>query len=303
MERTKNIRKPDLIISSDWHLREDTPICRTDDFWAAQWKKVLYIKELQYKYQCPVFHAGDLFHHWKPSPHLLSTTIDSLPEQFHTILGQHDIPQHNLQLADKSGVHTLYRAGKLQILPECHYGQDPTDETLRLWIPIDETNDSFKIDRRMILVWHHLTYITKPFPDASGGMAEGILRKYPQFDLIITGDNHQSFWVNHAGRLLVNPGSLTRQTADQAEFKPRVYLWYADTNTVQSVYLPIEEGVISREHIDHKEEHDKRIDAFISKLDGDWQVELSFEQNLKAFFEKNNIRDLVKELIFKAIEQ
>ena len=65
----------DLILTSDWHLRESTPECRTDDFWEAQWKKIDFIKELSEKHGAFVFVAGDIFHHWKPSPNLIRKTI------------------------------------------------------------------------------------------------------------------------------------------------------------------------------------------------------------------------------------
>lgn len=295
MERTK-YKKPDLILTSDWHLREDTPVCRTDDFWDAQWRKVAFISGTQQKYQCPVIHAGDLFDHWKPSPHLLTLAISNLPKEFYTVYGQHDLPQHNIQLGYKTGIKTLEEAGIVKMHDECyktlefqliHFGQNP--------IPINT-------EKVHILVWHHLTYITKPFPGASGGMAEGILRKYP-YDLIVTGDNHASFSTSYQGRLLVNPGSLTRQTADQADFQPRVALWYAETNTIEWVNIPIQKDVISREHLERKEERDQRIDAFVSKLSDDYEVGLSFEENLNAFFEIQRIRDSVKQLVFKAIEK
>lgn len=293
MERTK-YKKPSLILTSDWHLREDTPICFTGDFQKEQWEAVEYVKGIQLQWECPVIHAGDLFHHWKPSPALLSQAMWFLPQNFKTIYGQHDLPAHNWNLREKSGLHTLKVAGVLNILPGCHYGQEPTDPTIRACEFTKQKN---------ILVWHHLTYINKPYPEATGGMAEGILRKYPQFSLICTGDNHQSFSTEYQGRLLVNPGNLTRQTADQADYQPRVALWYAETNTIEWVNIPIQQGVISREHLDRKEERDQRIDAFISKLSNEYEIGLSFEQNLNTFFEKNNIKDTVKELIFKAIEK
>ena len=61
---------------------------------------------------------------------------------------------------------------------------------------------------RKVLVWHHMTYITKPFPGVTGGNAGGILRKYPEYDLIVTGDNHVSFTTEYEGKRLVNPGIL-----------------------------------------------------------------------------------------------
>jgi len=293
MQRTRqNNKHPSLIITSDWHLREDTPVCWTGDFDEEQWNSVLFVKRLQEQYSCPVVHAGDLYHHWKPSPYLLTRTIKYLPKRFYTIYGQHCLPQHNLDLAIKSGVNTLAEAGVLEVMGQVHYGQEPADiSSICAGLPTQR-----------ILVWHHMTYITPPFPGATGGNATNILKKYSQFDLIITGDNHQSFSTTYQDRLLVNPGSLTRQTADQIDFQPRVALWYAETNTIEWVNIPVAKGVISREHIDKVEERDGRIEAFISRLDKEYEVGMSFEQNLEEFFAKNDVRDSVKQIIYKAIE-
>jgi predicted phosphodiesterase len=291
-------KKADAIFTADWHLREDTPTCYTGDFQTEQWTSTDFISALQRQHECPVIHAGDLFHHWKPSPYLLSQAIKHLPRNFFTVYGQHDLPQHSWDLREKSGIHTLERAETLKVLNGCHFGQEPLDDkdgVLRRFSMLTNT--------RNILVWHHMTYITPPFPGATGGNAMNILKKYPAYDLIVTGDNHQSFYVEHEGRLLVNPGSLTRQTAAQIDFKPSVYLWYADTNAVKQVFVPIEEGVISREHIEVVEQRDARIDAFISRLDGQWDTAMSFEENLERFKEANNISTSVINIIYKAIEQ
>lgn len=289
--RRYNIQKPDNILCSDMHLREDSPKCWIGDFQMEQWLSVVTISSLQEKYKCPVIHAGDLFHHWKPSPWLIAQAIDLLPKEFYTIYGQHDLPQHNWELRGKSGLNALRVAGKINVLSGYHYGQQ---------IYTGASRDS-RFDKT--LVWHHMTYITPPFPGAKpDGQAIEILKKYPQFDLIVTGDNHQSFSVKYKGRLLVNPGSMTRQKADQIDFQPRVALWYAETNTIEWVNLPIEENVISREHIDKQDKKQKRIEAFVSSLDIDWEREESFEKNLEIFKNKNRIRKSVLDIINKAID-
>jgi len=299
MQRNK---KPDLILTADWHLREDTPICFTGDWHQEQWKAVEVVRGLQATYGCSVVHAGDLFHHWKPSPGLLSQALWFLPEKFYTIYGQHDLPQHNFQLRSNSGLHTLEVAGKIEVLPNCHYGQEPDIMHPSLHLVTNQAKTQEEYWERRILVWHYMTYVTPPFPGATEGQSIGILKKYPQFDLICTGDNHQSFFTEYKGRLLVNPGSLTRQSAKQIDFKPRVYLWYAETNTVEPVYLPIQDGVISKEHLDNIEKRDARIEAFISQLDKDWIAEMSFEDNLEHFREINNISDGIMNIIYKALE-
>ncbi|NMC60068.1 MAG: hypothetical protein GYA51_11925 [Candidatus Methanofastidiosa archaeon] len=283
-------KQADAILCSDIHLREDTPTCWIGDFQKEQWDALNFVKVLQEVHSCPVFHAGDLFHHWKPSPWLLSRTTQNLPKDFISVYGQHDLPQHNIELVEKCGMWNLMLNGKLCILQQGHWG----------WEPLG--GRGMIIKNRETLVWHHMTYIKPPFPGASGGQADTILRKYPQFDLIVTGDNHQSFSTSVDGRLLVNPGSLTRQTADQIDFQPRVALWYAETNTIEWVNIPIQQNAITREHLEVKEQRNERIGAFISKLDGDWVAGMSFEENLKAFFEKNNTRDSVKQIIYTAIE-
>lgn len=291
MERIKSNKVPTLILCSDFHLREDTPTCFTSDFQKEQWDAVDFISDIQEKHNCPVVHAGDLFHVWKSSPWLLRETMRHIPKMFGTIYGQHDLPSHNLQLVDKCGINVLEEAGKLTVLEGCHWGQTP--ETYK--------SPDFIKDKR-VLIWHHLTYLTKPFPGAEGGMAEGLLRKYPQFSLIVTGDCHQSFTTEYQGRRLVNPGNLTRQTADQADFQPRVALWYSEDNSIEWVNLPIQEGVISREHLEIKEQRNARIDAFVSSLNGEYKTEMSFEDNLRNFLEVNPVRDSVKQIIYKNLE-
>jgi DNA repair exonuclease SbcCD nuclease subunit len=290
MIRTKQIKKADLILTADWHLRETIPICRIDDYPTTQWTKVDFISELQRKHNCPVIHAGDLYDYWKPSPALLSDTIKHLPDQFYTVYGNHDLPQHSMELAHKCGIYTLYAANAIH--PQCR-----TDIEFLSW------NEKPKSKTANILVWHIFTWTNRePFPGCSDLTATCLLRKYPQFDLIVTGDNHKPFTSEYKGRLLVNPGSMMRMDADQINHRPRVYLWHSETNTVEPVFIPIEKNVISREHLELKERQNNRIEAFVGKLNDDWQVKASFEDNLKQFESTNKIHKSVMDLVYKSIE-
>ena len=49
-----NQRNVTALFTSDLHLREDTPVCRTDDFLKAQIKKLKFLSALQAKHNCPV---------------------------------------------------------------------------------------------------------------------------------------------------------------------------------------------------------------------------------------------------------
>lgn len=295
MQRTRILQTPktcDAILTGDWHLREDIPVCRTDAFQTTQWNKVRVISELQQKYKCPVIHSGDLFHHWKPSPWLLSKTIEYIPYDFYTIYGNHDLPQHNIELQDKCGIYNLWVSGKIHMLSGTHWGE----------IPVKETHPIL-IQGKKILVYHVMTYQgKKPWPGCTDSMGAALLRKYPEYDLILTGHNHTPFVETHQDRLLVNPGSIMRQFADQIDHRPRVYLYNASENTATPYYLPIEEGVVTREHLQTEEERNNRMEAFITRLNSDWETSLSYEANLESFFAANQIRQSVKDIIYKSME-
>ncbi len=284
----------DLIICSDIHLREDRPVCRTDDFVnTTQWRKMDVLCGLQSKYGCPVIHAGDLFHHWKPSPELLSKTIEHLPNQFYTVYGNHDLPQHNMDMVEKCGVYTLRTANAVEIsannhglsIEMKHWGEKPLNEKYK-----------------SILVWHVFNYQgAEPWPGCTSPTATKLLKQYPQYKLIITGDNHTPFVQEYKGRLLVNPGSLSRQKTDETH-EPRVYLYNEASNTVVPFFIPIESDVITSEHLQREKQRDERITTFVSQLNEKWKVGLSFSENLKRFENKNNVRKSVMEIVYKAIE-
>lgn len=303
MQRTRkpNSEAPSAILCGDFHLRDDVPICRNPEtFEGEQWAKLQFVKDLQIKHNCPVIHSGDLFNHWKPSPYLLAKTMEHLPDKFFTIFGNHDLPQHNLKLQNKCGIYALEKAGKLIILPRLHWGKSPED--LR-YPEFGGIEDWVSIKNKSILVWHVMTYTGKlPWPDCPAPSAGKLLRKYPQYDLILTGHNHKPFWTKEENRLLLNPGSLMRQAADQIDYRPAVWLWFSGTNTVQPIYLPFRKESVSNTHLESKKDRDNRIDSFVSKLNSDFVSELSFEDNLEKLISENKLRDSVKQIIYSSIE-
>src|SRR6056297_209894 len=222
MKRTKKLRgaqpfrKASAIITGDWHLREDTPLCRTDDYWEAQWRKVDFVSDLQNKHQCPVTHSGDLFNHWKPSPYLLTKTIEYLPEDFWTVFGNHDLPQNNIEMREKSGIEVLDRTRVLDVLSGYHWNQPLPKKPV---YPV-----GLNMFEKRMLVWHTMVWQgDQPWPGCTDPEAGKLLRDTKGPDIIVTGHNHKPFVAERDGRLLVNPGSLMRMSADQLCHEPRVY--------------------------------------------------------------------------------
>ncbi len=285
--------KPSAILTSDWHLRETKPRCRIDNFFANQWKKVEFVFSIQQKYSVPVLHAGDLFHHWKPSPYLLTMSINLLPIDFYTVYGQHDMPNKNADLAYKSGVKTLNDAGVITALNNGSWGSKPTR--------MDKDFEEEVFNSIMILhqpVWDGKNV---PWPGCDWMTAKEVLDEFNDYKLVLTGDHHKPFVYKRKNQILVNPGPLTRQSADE-NFVPRVYLYYAETNEVEPVYLPYDDEAVTREYIEQEEKRDKQMEAFVSRLNNEWDITISFEENVERFFSKNKVRKSVKEIINKAME-
>ena len=292
---------PDCILTSDWHIRADTPQCRTDDFTEAMWKKVQFINDLATEHDIPILLAGDLSHRPQWPNWLIEKFMSIISDvEIIAIAGQHDLPGHNLEAIPQSGFGVLMRAGYITTpMPTTMLN----NKSLPPWIAGFSYGTEITKTDSSVAMTHQMVIEDKPYwPGQVASSAKSLLKKFPGYKLILSGDNHQSFVVEYEGRLLVNPGSMMRSTADQIDHRPRVYLWESKTNSVEAVYLPIEQGVIDRSHIDTKKEKDARIEAYTTRLSERYEVGLSYEENLKAYFEENRTRQQIKDRIWEACE-
>lgn len=295
--QVKQKPQADAILSADWHIRPDTPVCRTDNFWEAQEKKINFILDLREQHGCPLLIAGDLGDYplnrgW---PTWLSRWAIKKFKGHHivSICGQHDLPNHRLDLWEKSGIGILEAAGVIKVLGFNDFTHTLSDNpTIELAMfpygkEIQPIYKGKKPDWPVIAMTHEMVIESKKlWPGQVAPKGHQLLKKFPEYSLILTGDNHNPFVCEYQGRLLVNPGSLMRTTASQESHRPRVYLWWAETNEIEAVYLPIEDGVISREHIDMAEERSDRMDAFVARVRDDVEIALSYEDNVENYLKR-----------------
>lgn len=306
--KRKNKENPTAILSADWHIRDDRPVCRTDNFIEAMLLKLGFIQGLASKYNCPVLIAGDLGHKPMWGDKLLNLIIHYLSltdTQYIIIPGQHDLPNHRLDKWKDAGIGVLDKSIKNFEVAEYEGGNGTSKAAQLAAFPYSTKIKSYKKkSKRLVALTHQMVIQSqkkKLWYDQVANHGKRLLKKYPCYDLIVSGDNHQSFVVEHAGRVLVNPGSIMRMTANQINHKPSVYLWYAESNTVERVYLPIEQNVINREHIDIISKRNDRIDSFVNKLKDTGEVGLSFENNMKSFLQTNKIKKKIKEKIWESL--
>lgn len=293
------------VIVGDPHLREDTPVCRTDDFYPVQMAKLDHLVSECRHYDCPLFCPGDVFNTWKPGLTVLGDTISALrhlPSLFITIAGNHDMPQHNPELLQKSGLGVMKKAGVVFLLDE------------RMPETIGDRMDVYalpwgasgvicrKSDKNKVLLAHAMIWKSEaPFPGAEGmSAAQFIKRTGRDYRLIISGHNHEHFSLTVGNTTLINPGSMMRQSADQADHKPGYYLLHDDWSLTWVPFI-IDPKAVTREHIITETEKSDRIEAFVSHIKDNFQVGLSFEKNMEAYFTANRVTDQEKKLILECM--
>lgn len=311
MKRKRKIA--DLILISDLHLRETAPVSRVDDYMEAQENKLKFLSELQSKNEkCPILCAGDIFDYWKASPGLCAWAYNWLPDDIITIPGNHDLPMHSMEEYKRSALYLMEKVGKIRVLNMEHYEQTIQINGMEITgVPFGKIEEFSAMPRqkmytgtRNILILHHLVFPSRP-PHWAAHAYSGpeLMEEFEDFDLIITGDNHQSFVVQSGEDILVNPGSMMRMEAAQVEMEPKCYLYYAKENRVRAVNFPIEKNVHNTDYLERVKDRENRIEAYISKINHGWEGGLSFTGNLNSFFEKNKIPWKVREIIWEHMEQ
>lgn len=309
--RRKTFKKADAILTADIELRAFQPQCRTDDHWAAQEKKIKWLRELQEKHDCPILDGGDLFdkrYKSNPSHQLLGWAIDNLPNNyFYTVPGNHDLPGKSIDNYDNSAMAVLEKTNKILVvnMANNNFKVSPYPPPFYIYgFPwgIDLKQPILSKKTNIALV-HAMVYDEfEPFPGCEGYSAKEMMNLLPGFDLIVCGHNHQTFVREEKGRLLVNPGSLMRNDADQIDFEPSVFLWFAESNTVERVPVPIGKGVINRDYIDDKKKKENRMDAFVEKLGEQVELGIDFEKNLEKNISNEAVTKPVEDKIWKYYE-
>lgn len=287
----KKERYPDAIFCADLHIREDIPLCRTDDYQQAQQNKIKFIFNLYPK--AALIIAGDVFHKAKSSKRLEYSllSIPALRERPVIIIpGNHDLPGHSIDNIFDSSLGILSTA--------CAF--DPQ----ALQTPLEEFY-AVEIAGKKIAMIHLLVHGDSPIKGSSGEVlsysAKKILKDNPEYDVIVSGDNHHSFVMRYKNQVLVNPGSMMRMTADQVDHHPGVYAYYAEDNSVEKIEFPIVSGVVSREHIDDEQQKEDRFNLYVQRLNESFEVSLSFEENLKKYFLANETRKPVEQIVWKLV--
>lgn len=239
-----------LVLTADWHLREDVPSCRLEteeEFQEEQLRKLTFMCDVSRDNEAPILCAGDVTHRWKIASHeFMSRVIGVLRRAcVYCIPGNHDLPCHSPALYSKSALHELETAGAVTLVsPEDEFVMGDVVLVPAWWgTGLGEISQRTRLAEDFhVLLWHAPVYKDDnpyKFAGTTCYEAKRVLKKLRQFDLILTGDNHIPFIHTRKGRVLVNPGSLMRSDIRQRDYVPHVVLYDTVTRDLQRIPIPL----------------------------------------------------------------
>ena len=221
-----------ILYTTDMHMRDSLPSCRTDNFFETQFKKVDEIISTIAKEKVDLWiMGGDLFDIYNPSYELLSLLQSRLEEArsklnapILTICGSHDMIGYNMDKLNNTAVGNLIMNGHLQLLTDKPYQIDGFNivgiSARKKLLYSDYTIDP-AIASNLIIVSHD-PITTDPTP--YDHMLVKDVAKSTNADLILCAHIHAQFDVTENGTRFINPGPMSRQSIDEAVIVPKILI-------------------------------------------------------------------------------
>jgi len=295
-----------FVFSADLHLRSTVPVARKDDYFTTQGKLIKWLRET-FPYYVQIC-AGDIVDRSREraEPLTFASYLDDELPLLHGVYGNHDELHHNIELWKKTTLGFLEKTGRFRRLDKPttfeteEEGVDPVRVYGYNYGEIIEHVPALKTITQ-IAVWHG--YVSQePDPHMDGKIARDLLKEFPEYDIILTGDNHQCFVEEMDGRVLINPGSFKRDTAAQKEHCPHVFVFDAATKKLEAVSVPIEWDILDDSHIEYEEARDQRLEALGKKFSEVRGLTLDYRDNLLKYIRTNDVDDGIGLLIMGWLE-
>ncbi len=300
-----------LTLTADIHLRYDKPVCYADDVdWMEVQEKTI---EFLGKLGNPVICAGDFFDKAKQPIWFLNKVAEWIIKydvNITSVYGNHDLfgVGHNISRHHESSLALLNTAGIIHAPAEPTITNFYSIEVVLLPPEYPSYNYTPREGCISIAVLHEFVYAGSkpPYP---GCPAEyhysNLWKRFPGFDIILTGDSHTSFaeQIKNEPTIVINPGCLVWQKISECHRQPSVYIVDSESDVLDLVkfdYLNID--MLTRDHLEIQEEKERRLSAFVSKLNSDEEVSLSFVDNLEMYMKKNKVSKEIQKIVWDSLQ-
>lgn len=290
-----------LLIMGDAHLRSGKPEKRLDNYEENQYKKMCWIMKKAEELGCVyILQPGDLTEH-SPFPRMNFETLARYMKLFNihsptkilTVFGQHDMKDH--QISKNTPLHVLDTADSVVVLNHHKFLPSPSYAEKPILVYGcsygDPIPDPTNMSAFNILVIHTMVS-DKDYWDGHVpyNSPQNLLEQLPEYDLVVSGDNHHSFQYFTEPQLsskrqgLINCGSLMRSSIDQINHMPCVWCFDTDTFSARQFNIPIQPYHEVFDMEAHEETKRKKLDseAFVERLEQGFESSgLDFVKNLE----------------------
>ncbi len=281
------------IYSADWHLAFKKPRIRTDDYSITQYEKAKWICQLANKKEACLVIAGDIFD--KPSCpipwlHAYISLFNTVKRKVFVIYGQHDIHFHNPDLS-RTPLGVLLASGSVrnadEIYDVCNFGEN---------IPLKSRSTH-------LCIHAPITKYAPPFFMEDAVSASEFLEKHTEWKYIVSGDYHEQHVTELDGRILFNPGPITRPSKDKINFIPAV-IFHDTRRDWEWIKIPCKKDVFNLDMMDKDDRTDykQKFREFAGSIDSG-SVKQNFHENLKLVINKSGVKEEALEIIDKVMEK
>jgi len=302
------LRKPNpiAIVVSDIHLTLLQPACRADKDWMAV--QAEYLQQLKDAatnagpWPLPILCAGDIFDRWNPSPELINFALRHLPDEMICVPGQHDLPNHRIDLMHRSGYGVLKEVKKIRDISGTTTGNMGRFSVHGFgWGQGIEPAQRVEKFLRVALIHRYVWTEDKKYPGAPPTANISALKKdLVGYDVAVTGDNHIGFLGAAGDCQIINVGGFIRRKSDEIDYQPGIGIIF-DDSTVKRVRL---DTIIDKFHpaAQGRKEVPFNMKEFIEGLEGLGEHGLDFRQAVENHLRTNEVHPRTKEIIIKAME-
>ncbi len=234
-----------LLLTGDLHLRKTNPRFRRDDYLYSLTKKLKQIVIIANKYNAVLLIAGDIFDSPNVGYRVLNTVVSTfrkLNNKIYAVPGQHDMLNHRQDMSE-----TPYRSLELALKGKFI---DITGKSEVIAKNVQVYGASFGLEPNKnpstkgfnILLAHiPVTKGEPPFFLTDALSAKQALRLYKNYQCIVTGDYHIPHITKlKSKRVLVNVGTIARNTVSQLEYNPHVTLLNTTTLNIKKIKLKVQ---------------------------------------------------------------
>jgi len=314
-----------ISILSDLHITDRTPRSRSDDYSETQFNKIrdALVKVRDTWGSKILVIPGDIFDSSRVSDVVKKDYIKLIREEaplvdILVVFGQHDLRYHSLNTMDNTPLALLEEACEnVHIL-----GKTPrvyVDKSSKMKVNFhgyhygEEIQNVERRDGEYNVLVAHRMVLKGDEQFIPGTPTNTMFRLLPSYDLILTGDNHQTFSKvsSHDGvvNTLINAGSLMRMTSAQKEHVPTLFLHNTNSRNTYIDKLPIlpaSDVFVKNEEEVQKETQTERFDRLIELLEAQRSTfnSMNIEDNLLEFIKQEAIPEattnIIKELLTHA---